>query len=212
MTTPLRCVLLAFAMFLSAEAAAQAKDWKTVKSDNDAFTTRYLISERTEENGQRVPLIEYEVTTTAAVRMEDCVALMKDVPRHKALGIADASKEVGSTDGNESVVYYYLNAPWPLPDSDIVVRMAFAEDAAEKTAVFTQVAAPSLYEPKKVRRFKHYDMAYRFKDLGEGRTEVTLTASMSPAMKVPQWMLKAAFPESAVKVVRNIVKLAGKGS
>ncbi|MEW5849249.1 MAG: hypothetical protein AB2A00_10565 [Myxococcota bacterium] len=207
---PLQIGLLVCAVGLGADVGAQTKAWSTTQTDNGKTTVKYHVTERTDENGSRVPLIEYVVTTTDNVSMQKCVALMKDVSRHKDLAIADASEKVKTVSDNEWIVYYYLSAPGPIPDSDIVARMTLAEDATEKTAVFTQTAAPSLYEKKGVKRFSLYNMTYRFKDLGNGQTEVTLNAAMSPAMNVPLWLIKASFPDSATKVVRNIVTLARK--
>ena len=202
----LSALVLGLLLSTSAVAEAPAKTWSTATVDEGRISVRYAVTEMTDAQGETLPLIEYTVTTTDTVSLKDCVAVFKDVNNHTTLGIADKAKAISATD-TDALLYYGLEAPWPLPNTDIVVRMTFSEDEAG-TAVFTQSAAPKAYPDQGVRRFNHYDMRYRFKDVGNGKTEVTLVASMSPGIPVPLFLLKAGVPDTAAKVIRNLVRLA----
>jgi hypothetical protein len=88
--------------------------------------------------------------------------------------------------------------------------MTFSEDTVNKIAIFTITAAPSLFDKKSVRRVTYYNETYTFKDMESGNVEITVAAKMSPAFKVPLWMIKTAFPDAAFDVVRKFLKLAKK--
>lgn len=187
---------------------AQTEEWKTAKLDDGKITVQYNISTRTDEKGDEVPLIEYIAKTTDSVSMRKCISLMKDVSKHKEFTGDNVSEKVQTISENEWVVYYYSNSPWPLPDNDCVQKMTISEDTTEKTALFTFIAAPTMFDKKNVKRITYQDTTYAFKDLGNGKVEVTTTMKITPPMKVPHWMIKANFPGEPAKVVRKFVKLA----
>jgi hypothetical protein len=140
--------------------------------------------------------------------MQNLIAVLKDVSKHKDFQDDKESRIVQTLSENEWIVYYYTEVPWPFSDSDCVAKMTFSEDTTEKTAMFTFAAAPDMFEKQKVKRMTYYDMTYAFKEVGSGNVEITVTAQMSPVESVPRWMIKAAFPDVAVDVVRKLVQFA----
>jgi len=166
------------------------------------------ISNRTDENGDKVQLIEYIATTTASVSMQNCISVLKDVSKHKEFQDDKVSKIVKTISDHEWVVYYYTDAPWPMPNSDTVALMNFSEDATKKTATFTFTAAPSMFEEKGVKRMTYYNVTYAFKDVGNGNVEMTMTSKMSPVIKAPGWMIGRWFPEGPADILRGILKFA----
>lgn len=207
-TRPISLIILCL-MCLNITIVAHAKDWKTETLDDGTITVQSKISKRTDDNDEKVQLIEYIVTTTTDdVSLQSYLALLKDVSKHHVFQDDKESKIVKTISEYEWIVYYYTDAPWPFSDSDCVAHMTFAEDPMEKTAVFTFTAAPDMFEKQKVKRMTYYNMTYVFKDVGNGRVEITITAQMSPTERVPGWMISAAFPDAAADVVRKVVKLA----
>ena len=197
---------LAYAVL--AVAAIGADDWKTAKLDDAKITVKYRISERVTETGVRVPMIEDIATTIAEVSLSGCVALMKDTSKHKEFMGDYSSEAIKAISGNEWIVYYYTKNPSPVPDSDCVAIMSFSEDAGLGTADFRLSAAPDLMEYKKVERMSFFNIAYSFKDLGNGTVEIVMTGRSSPPVKVPLWLINSAFPGVPADGIRKFVKLA----
>ena len=196
-------------IFLNANIFAQTDEWKTEKSKDGQIIVSSNISERTDENGDEVQLLEYIATTTASVSIQNCISVIKDVSKHKEFTDDDVSKKVETISDNEWIVYYYTESSWPFSDFDCVASMNFSEDETKRTATFIVTAAPSMFEEKKdVDRMTCYNVTYTFEDLGNGKVEITTTGKMSPLMKVPAWMMKKWFPEGPADILRIIIKLA----
>lgn len=209
MKNTIQIILFLFCIvFINTNLSAQTDDWTIAKTKDDKTTVKYNISSRTDENGDLVPLIEYTVTTTDIVNMQNCISVLKDVSKHKEFHDDDVSIKIKAITENEWILYYYIKGMGPIPDSDCVVKMTIFEDVMKKMAVFTLTAAPSLFEKKDVKRFTYYNESITFKDLENGKVEITVSSKVTPPIKVPVWMMKAAFPETAYDVVRKIVKLA----
>lgn len=200
-------VLLAM-IFLNADIVAQVKEWETEITKDGKVTVKSRISERTDEKGDAVQLIEYVATTTASVDMQDCIAVLKDGSKHKEFTDDEVSKTVETLSDNEWIVYYYTNAPWPMPDNDCVAKMILSEDETNKTATFTLTTAPSMFEMKDVKRMTYYNVTYTFKDLGNDKVEMTLTGNSSPVVQAPAWMVSAWFPNGPADILRTILELA----
>jgi hypothetical protein len=141
--------------------------------------------------------------------MEKCIMVIKNVPKHKAfVNDIKESKLVKSIIDAKSIIYYSFNAPWPFADYDCVTQMTFTEDKSKNIAVFSLVAAPLLYPKTKLDRLTEYEISYSFKDLKNGKVEITITGKTSPHIKIPLWMLKRTMPDRPAGVIRKIVKLA----
>lgn len=192
---------------LDAPALAQSEGFRSATVGEERIAVRYRVLERTNENGDEVPLIEYVATTTARISLKRCIALLTDVAKHKDFMGDEVSEQVPGH--SDTVIYSYYRAPWPLADNDRVTRMTRADDPASRTHVFIFSAAPSLVAPRKVKRVTHYRAVYTFKDLGDGKVELTTALRMSPPSTVPLWMIRAAFPGVGARIIRKVLALAG---
>lgn len=209
MKNTIQIILFLFCIvFINTNLFAQTDDWTIVKTKDDKITVKYNISNRTDENGDIVPLIEYSVTTVDSVSMQNCISVLKDVSKHKEFHGDDVSIKIKAITENEWILYYYIKGMGPIPDFDCVVKMTISDDKLRKMAVFTLIAAPLQFEKKDVKRFTYYNETITFKDLENGNVELTVTSKVTPPIKVPVWMMKAGFPDTAYDVVRKIVKLA----
>jgi hypothetical protein len=201
-------IILPCMIALGVRGFAQADGWKTAKLDKGQITVQYRISERATESGLKVPMIEDITTTVAGVSLKSCIALMKDPSMHKGFTGDSSSETIEVVSDHEWLVYYFTKNPWPVPDSDCVAVMTFTEDVAQGTAVFTLSAAPDRMENRKVKRMSFYNISYSFKDLGNGSVEIIETGRSSPAVEVPLWLIKSAFPGAPADSIRKFVKIA----
>jgi hypothetical protein len=199
---------LAFAALGAAALVAESGEWKIALLDKGEISVRYRISERVTERGAKVPMIEDVATTIADVSLCDCVALMKDVSKHKDFMGDFSSEAIKAISDTECIVYCYSKNPWPVGDSDCVALMSYSEDAATGSAVFKLSFAPDLVENRKVKRMSYYNVTYAFKDMGKGRVEIVVTGRTSPPVEVPLWMIKSAFPGAPADGIRKFVKMA----
>lgn len=197
------CMLLT-----GASLFAQSDGWKTAVLDGGKITVEYRISERVDETGAKVPLIEDRSTTTETVSMQSCLSLFKDVARHKDFMGDYSSEKLRETSKNAWIVYYFSKNPWPVADSDCVAMMTFDENATENTTTFTLTAEPTMMEARGVKRMSFYTVAYSFKDLGDGRVAMTVTGKTSPPVAVPLWLMRSAFPGAPADAIRKFMKIA----
>lgn len=203
----IKYLMIVFTIFVN-NAVFADNGWKTEKVGDGKITVQYHISKRTDENGKKVPLIEYIVTTTDNVDFSKCIALMKDVSRHKEFTGDFKSEKVQEISENQSINYYYAKASWPLSDNDCVLKMVISEDSSMKTAQVTMTAEPTLYKTTEVNRITYQHTVYSFKDVGDGKTEVTISMKISPPYKVPGFLINAGFPGEPAKAVKNVIKAA----
>jgi hypothetical protein len=133
---------------------------------------------------------------------------MKDISKHKEILNEEVSEILQSISDSEWLVYYYFDAPWPIPNSDCVAKMNFSEDINNKIATFTLTAEPFLYDTKNVRRVTYYSVLYTFKDLGNGNVEITSIAKLTPAIEAPEWIVRNFFPNGPARYLQRILLLA----
>ena len=201
--------VLAFCIMLfSTSMIAQTQKWKDAKTKDGKISTKYKISSRTNENGEDVPLIEMVTTAIEKISIDKCIALARNVSRHKDFHGDDSSNLVKVISDHEWVLYYYTEGTLFSPDADGVYTMTFNEDPLGKIASFRIEAAPTLVEERGVKRVTYLNETFTFKDLGNGLIQITMTSNMSPAFQVPGWILKMSFPDLAFKVMENFIKLA----
>jgi hypothetical protein len=203
---PIQTIMLGM-ICLGVVISAQAKERKTANVGYDNITEEYAISERTNEHGEKVPLIEYSASATVKCSYQSVVSIMKDVANHNKFTNADISKKVEALSDSEWVVYYYSKVRL-LTDYDCVAIMTIHEDAVRKSAHFAFTSAPALYRKTGANRITYYMITYEFKDLNNGFLEATMTAKMTPPIKVPPTMTRAAYVGAVADCFRKFIRLA----
>lgn len=194
-------------LLLTINVWTQTNTWKTEIIDHGKIVVKSNVSERVDENGKKVPLIEYIASTTDYMNLHKCVNIMKDVSRHKEFLDLKMNEKVKTLSENEWLNYYIFNAPWPFSPSDCVVKVTYSEDLKAKIAVFTLTAAPTLMNATHMKRFTYYNFIYSFKDIGNGKVEASVTSKMALTVNVPLWMLRSSFPGSASDPLQKLVKI-----
>jgi hypothetical protein len=100
---------------------SQETKWKSKTINNGTTTVRYCISEINDEKGKKIPLIQdYTNTIISGISMEKCIALMKDIPKHKYFTGDYTSKLIKTISENEWIIYYYTKNPIFIENSDCV--------------------------------------------------------------------------------------------
>ncbi len=193
---------------LSLNIYAQNDEWITENTEDGKIIVKSRISKRIDEESKEVQLIEYVATTIASVNMQNCVSVLKDISKHKEILNEKITKKIKTISENEWLLYYYFDAPWPIPNSDCVTRMSFFEDTVNNVATFTLNAEPSTFKTTDVKRVTFYNVTYEFKDIGNGFVEMTSTAKLTPIVQAPEWIVRKFFPAGPARYLERLLKLA----
>lgn len=194
--------------FLSSAVSAQSDGWETQKTDDGKIMVTSKVSKRIDEKSDEVQLIEYIAKTTANVSYQNCIAILKDISKHKEILNEHVSNLVKTLSDHEWLIYYYFDAPWPIPNSDCVAKMSFSEDSINRIATFKLMAEPSMFAQTDVKRVTYYNISYEFKDLGNGNVEITSTAKLTPVIQAPEWIVRNFFPDGPARYLQRLVVLA----
>lgn len=209
-TTILQSTLLAWVVFFGTNLSAQTEEWKTALSKNGKITTKYNFSSRINEDDDKVPVVKTITTTTESIGIDNCIALMKNIAKHKDFRGEKSSKLINKISENEWSIYYYSDGTLLTPAVDGSYRMIFVEDRQNKTATFTLTADPTLIEKTDMVRLTYAKEIYSFKEVGGNQLEITIKTTVSPGFKVPSMMLKKAFPKKSLENMEKFLEAAKK--
>lgn len=201
-------ILILLFILIGENISAQTVDWITQKTEDGKIIVTSKISKRIDEKANEVQLIEYVATTTANVNMQSCISVMKDISKHKEILNEKVSEVIEKLSDSEWLIYYYFDAPWPIPNSDCVSKMNFSEDISNGIATFTLTAESSMYDIKDVKRLTYYNVTYTFKDIGNGQVEMTSTAQLTPVIQAPEWIVREFFPNGPARYLERLLALA----
>lgn len=101
--------------------------------------------------------------------------------------------------------YYYsrIDMPWPMDDRDVVGKVT----GDRKGALYEShtVAAPARTpEVDGVVRITDFDVDTSYRDLGQGRTEVTYKLHSEPGGKVPDWLVNMFVDKGPVETMTRL--------
>ncbi|MGL1904125.1 MAG: hypothetical protein OCC49_18460 [Fibrobacterales bacterium] len=204
-------ILLISILLISTVAWSNDTQWNEEVSDNKKTVITWSITERTDSNGETGPVIEYTAVTVDSLNIRQCILTMKDVSNHKIIFEKEESKIIKTLSENKWIVYLYNDSPWPLSDFDMVNTMTFTIDSTGNQASFHLQATPTQYKMiPDVNRQKEYSVTYQFRDLKDGRVEITTRAKMVPPISVPIWMINAAFPGAEFDMIDRFIELVNQ--
>ena len=121
---------------------SQEVEWikKTSKDEKIAVNYRIYNSAETDEQ-----VIEYETVTTEELDFNKCIKMMQEVTNHKDFSDdTEDSYKINDISENESLVYYFIDAPWPMPNADCVSIMTYNKDPIANVATFELIADADL--------------------------------------------------------------------
>ena len=208
--TILQSTLLAWMVSLGANLSAQTDEWKTALSKNGKITAKYNFSSRINEDDDKVPVVKTITTTTESIGIDNCIALMKNIAKHKDFRGEKSSKLIRTVSENEWIIYYYNDKTLITPAVDGSYLMIFEEDRQSKTATFTITADPTLIEKTDMARLTYAKEIYSFKEVEGNQLEITIKTTVSPGFKVPSMMLKKAFPKKSFDNMEKFLEAAKK--
>lgn len=188
-------LLCSFCMF------SQERNWTIENSKDDKSTVKYELIKQ--EEGTH---FYYIAQTMANVTLDELDTYFSNTENHKLfLESTPITKETGKISEDEWLAYYFFNAPWPLPDSDLVIKINRIKETNKLTFIAT--AIKNDYKTKDVKRMKTYKVIYTFEKINNSNTKITYNADYIPVGSIPKFLIKTWFPEGPIKIVTNLGKL-----
>lgn len=185
-------------LLISVNVFSQGRNWTTEISKDGNSTIKYELVK--EKEGTH---FYYIAQTKANVTLEQLDAYFSKTENHKNfLERTPITKEIDKTSKNEWIAYYYFNAPWPLADSDLVLKINRIK--TENKLKFIATAITSNYKTKDVERMKTYKVIYEFEKINKSTTKITYNADYIPVGSIPKFLIKTWFPEGPANIVTNL--------
>ena len=140
-------LFLIIALFAS-DTYSQDTEWTLESSADGKTTVQSRVYYEEYNKGEEWKIIEYSATTTR-VSLQNCVAVIQDASLHKLFfSNTEVSDKINDISENEFLIYYFYNAPWPLPNSDCVSRIRILPDILENKVTVSASAEPDvLFKP-----------------------------------------------------------------
>ena len=185
-------------LLTSINAFAQSRNYKTKTAKDGRTTVKYELVK--EEEGTH---FYYVAQTTANITLDELDTYFSNTNNHKKfLKRTPVTQEIKKISGKEWLAYYYFDAPWPMADSDIVIKI----DRVKKDdiLIFTATAVSNDYKQEDVKRMANYKVVYEFKKVYPDITKITYTADYVPVGYVPNLLAKMWFPEGPANIVNSI--------
>jgi hypothetical protein len=185
-------------LLIASNAFSQTRNW-TEKTLKDGKTTvKYELVK--EDEGTH---FYYIAQTTVNTTLDKLDTYFSNTENHKLfLERTPITKQIEKTSDNQWIAYYYFNAPWPLSDSDLVIKITRYK--ADNKLKFIATATTSDYKTKDVERMKTYKVIYEFEKIDESTTKITYNADYIPIGSIPNFLIKTWFPEGPANIVINL--------
>ncbi len=203
-------VIISLLLWTSLNAClfCQSQDWKKETTKDGTITVWSQFTTRDNESGKDVQVLKYRCFTTTGIARSKLVATFRNTVNHKNfMQYTEVCRELSRASPNEWLVYYAIDTPWPLPDSDCVTLFQLTESADQKATVIKGTARPTAYARQGVKRMEYNDTKYTFKELGK-ETYVEIEAAFTPVTNAPKWLIKGWFPEGPGNLLKKLIKTA----
>lgn len=188
-------------MLISFNMFSQKRDWTTEKSKDGNATVKYDIVKEDKHTH-----FFYIAKTTAKISLEKLDTYFSNTANHKNfLERTTITEEFKKISDNEWLAYYFFDAPWPLADSDIVIKISKIKEKDKVT--FTATSVSNDYKKSDVKRMTDYTVIYEFEKINDSTTKITYNADYIPVGNIPKFLIKSWFPEGPANIVTNLGKL-----
>lgn len=185
-------LLTSFSMF------SQERNWTFEKSKDAKSTVKYELVK--EDNRTH---FYYVAQTTANVSLDELDAYFSDTDNHKYfLESTPITEKFKILSENEWLAYYFFDAPWPLSNSDIVIKIN--RSRKDNNLIFTATSISNDYKKSNVERMSKYKVIYTFEKINASETRITYNADYIPVGSIPKFLIKAWFPEGPANIVTNL--------
>lgn len=180
---------------------SQERNWTIEKSKDGKSTVKYELVKEDKRTH-----FYYIAQTTANVSLDDLDSYFSKTANHKFfLESTPKTEEIKKISNNEWLAYYFFDAPWPLPNSDVVLKINRYK--ADTKLTFTAIATPNDYKKSDIERMSSYKVIYEFEKINNSTTKITYNADYIPVGSIPQFLIKTWFPEGPIKIVNKLGSL-----
>lgn len=177
---------------------SQERNWTIETSKDGKSKVKYeLVKEGKQTH------FYYIAQTTANVSLDDLDTYFSNTANHKSfIERTTVTETVEHLSDNEWIAYYFFNAPWPLADSDIVIKIKRIKQ--EHKLVFIAQAISNDYKSSDTERMTNYKVIYEFEKINNTTTKITYNADYIPVGSIPKFLIKSWFPEGPAKIVSKL--------
>ncbi|OIQ31093.1 MAG: hypothetical protein BM564_01145 [Bacteroidetes bacterium MedPE-SWsnd-G2] len=194
----MKYISLILVLFCSSNTFAQLRNWTEEYSKDGKSTVKYEIVK--EEKGKH---FYYIAQTYASTTLDELDAYFSNTENHKNfLESTPITQEIEKISDNEWIAYYYFDAPWPMADSDLVLKINRVK--ADDTLVFIATAISHDYTYSDVERMTDYKVVYEFEKINDSTTKITYNANYIPLGSIPNFLINTWFPEGPAKIVTSL--------
>jgi hypothetical protein len=203
-TTPLLTVMI---FLFVINGWAQDKAWETSTTKDNILVKSSVSDTIIGENTMQ--LIKYEASRTIHADYQSCINILKEIENYKHLfDYTKRSEKIKVIGTNEWLIYFYMDMPWPMSDSDAVYKMKLSQMNQGKVTQFEMISSPELMEYTDVKRGQIGRSLYHIEKLDNGQVFLKINTLSVPVSESPDWMVKAWFPEGPADIIRKIEELA----
>lgn len=111
--------------------AAQVGKWKIEQAEQGRVTVKSAIYDQVVGNGKAIQMVEYQAETITHLDIESFISILKNAANHSRILQNEVSREIAVLSGTETLVYYFFDFPWPMENSDCVVKMVFTRSVEQ---------------------------------------------------------------------------------
>ena len=139
------------------------------------------------------------------------LALLGDSDRFKTWFPNTPESKLVERDGNVSVQYSVMEAPWPVSDRDNVLRSVTSHDDETGRINIQVAAAPDAYPEQQGRvRVKKAKGSWVLEPLSDSKTRVTFQMHLEPGGGIPEWLTNARVVDSPFEALTNMRELLAR--
>ena len=143
---------------LLSQSEGTEANWEEVY-DEDGIIVHTRFPELINDEGDVETVFEWKVEAEREMEFRRCVSAIENIDLHKVFYGFDSSKVVGITDSTV-LAYYYLDAPWPVPNLDVVREIKTEVDSSQTEYIASHISVHDKYEDKGVLRLKVSDISF----------------------------------------------------
>jgi hypothetical protein len=185
----------------TSEPASEAVEagWTRVAEDEGI-----VVSSRPSERSE-LPIFRGVAQVDAPLL--EVLAVVTDADRHQEwLFSCSDSALVAQTSAATGIVYNRTEAPWPVPDRDVVLdsRVEIVDGEREVIVRFSATEHPERPPTKGVVRMPYLQGHYHLLAVDEGRTRVEYQVDSDPGGSLPAWLATRGTREMPLETLRAL--------
>lgn len=185
--------------------SSQSDDWTHATSKDGKIVTKYQITEQETADQSKRKIISYKTETTAEINFNKVESFMRHSDNYRLfLDNTKESRLLKQLNEDEWLIYLYIDAPWPVPDSDCVQQLTFKQISSTEIEI-KGATDPEAADYAELERIKFWDIKFRFVKQEQSTVLLTIEASFSPAHNIPKMFLKKWLPSGPEKIISNLV-------